>query len=155
LYGQGKSKGVNALEKAKEVFVKKVLGGNMKYVRAILLGASLMAGASALAGAQSVVSVQWRQYGDHDRDDGYYNRGYYYYGNNVARRFGYQDGFNDGLNDRRTGHSYRPTRDSSFHHADRGYEHSFGSKGYYKQLYRDAYLQGYSRGYNSNPWYRR
>ena len=125
----------------------------MKYVRAILLGVSLMAGASALASAQNAVAVQWQYGGDHDRDDGYYNRSGY--GFNTARRIGYQDGFSDGLNDRRTGHSYRPTHDSSFHHADRGYEYSFGSRGYYKQTYRDAYLQGYSRGYNSNPWYRR
>lgn len=124
----------------------------MKYVRAILLGAAMMAGAGALASAQSVVPVQWRD-GDHDRDDGYYNRGYY--GNSAARRFGYQDGYEDGLNDRRTGHSYRPMHDSSFRHADRGYERNFGSKNYYKQVYREAYEQGYSRGYNTNPWYRR
>src|SRR5215510_13159122 len=117
--GKGSRKALTPSKRQKRRFVKKVLGGNMKYVRAILLGASLMAGASALASAQSVISVQWRGYGDHDRDDGYYNRGYYYYGNNVARRFGYQDGLNDGLNDRRTGHSYRPTHDSSFRHADR------------------------------------
>jgi hypothetical protein len=134
---------------------EKASGGNMKYLRAILLTASIMAGASALASAQNVVPVQWRQYGDHDRDDGYYNRGGYNYENNVARRFGYQDGYNDGLNDRRTGHSYRPTHDSSYRHADRGYEYGFGSKGYYKQLYREAYMQGYSRGFNTNPWYRR
>jgi hypothetical protein len=126
----------------------------MKYLRAILLTASIMAGASALASAQNVVAVQWRQYGDHDRDDGY-SRGGYNYENNVARRFGYQDGYNEGLNDRRTGHSYRPTHDSSYRHADRGYEHNFGSRGYYKQVYREAYMQGYSRGFNTNPWYRR
>jgi hypothetical protein len=90
---------------------------------------------------------------DGDRDDGYDNRGYY--GAGAARRFGYQDGYNDGLNDRRTGHSYRPTHDSNYHHADRGYNRSFGSKGYYKQVYRQAYEEGYSRGYNTNPWYRR
>lgn len=95
--------------------------------------------------------------GDHDRDDGYrgpYGRGGF--GNYAAnaRQFGYQDGLNDGQNDRRTGHSFRPTHDSNYRHADRGYD-GFGNKDYYKQAYRDAYSQGYQNGYNGGPWQRR
>jgi hypothetical protein len=67
------------------------------------------------------------------------------------RRFGYQDGYNDGVNDRRTGHSFRPTHDDSYHHADRGYYPGFGSKNYYKQIYREGYEQGYRQGYD-NGW---
>jgi opacity protein-like surface antigen len=65
------------------------------------------------------------------------------------RRFGYQDGYNDGLNDRRTGHSFRPTHDDNYRHADRGYSPGFGNKNYYKQIYREGYEQGYRQGYDS------
>lgn len=68
-----------------------------------------------------------------------------------ARRFGYEDGYNDGLGDRRTGHSFRPTHDDNYHHADRGYYSGLGNKNYYKQIYREGYEQGYRQGYD-NGW---
>jgi hypothetical protein len=67
------------------------------------------------------------------------------------QRFGFQDGYNDGVNDRRTGHSFRPTHDDNYHHADRGYYPGFGSKNYYKQIYREGYEDGYRQGYD-NGW---
>jgi hypothetical protein len=95
--------------------------------------------------------------GDRDRDDGYrapYGRGGFGNYAATARQFGYQDGLNDGQTDRRTGHSFRPTHDSNYRHADRGYD-GFGNKDDYKQAYRDAYSQGYQNGYNGGPWQRR
>jgi hypothetical protein len=87
--------------------------------------------------------------GDGDRDDGFYRRDRYDgYGAGSARRFGYQDGFNDGGRDRRTGHSFRPMHDDNYRHADRGYYHGFGNKNYYKQVYREGYAQGYQQGYD-------
>lgn len=86
--------------------------------------------------------------GDRDRDDGYYGRAI-----DSARRFGYQDGYSDGVNDRRTGHSFRPTHDDNYRHAERGYYRGFGSKNYYKQVYREGYTQGYQQGYD-NGWRR-
>ncbi|MGH9569196.1 MAG: hypothetical protein ACRD4F_06135, partial [Candidatus Angelobacter sp.] len=62
---------------------------------------------------------------------------------------------NDGQNDRRTGHSFRPTHDSNFKHADRGYDGRFGNKDAYRQAYRNAYSQAYQSGYNGGPWQRR
>lgn len=67
------------------------------------------------------------------------------------RRFGFQDGYNDGVNDRRTGHSFRPTHDDNYRHADRGYFPGFGNKNYYKQIYREGYENGYRQGYE-NGW---
>ena len=105
------------------------------------------------------VNATWRRGdGDGDEDDGYYggNRrpsGIYYM--NTARSFGSQDGLNDGVNDRRTGHSYRPTHDGNYKHADRGYDRSFGNKNDYKAAYREAYVQAYQNGYNGGPFYRR
>ncbi len=73
----------------------------------------------------------------------------------AARQYGYQDGMNDGARDRRTGHSNRPTQDSNYKHADRGYSSSYGNKDYYKQAYRQAYENGYQQGYNSGGGWRR
>lgn len=65
-----------------------------------------------------------------------------------AHRVGYQDGFNDGVRDYRTGHSFRPAHSDHFEDADHGYDLSLGSKSYYQQNYRNAYRQGYERGYS-------
>jgi hypothetical protein len=188
----------------------------MKFTKAMLLGAALMAGTTTLAMAQSVVPVQWgwgrdsddrqafregfnrgqwdaqhnrrfdpndsrwreaedrrayrtgyergfQQYGgyrndrdrDGDRDRGSWNRGGYGgYGVNAARQYGYRDGINDGAQDRRSGHSYRPTHDSNYRHADRGYNSSYGNREYYKQAYRQAYESGYQQGYNGGVYRR-
>jgi hypothetical protein len=96
--------------------------------------------------------------GDGDADDGYRGGrgGYGNYGFNSARQYGYQDGFNDGLGDRNNGHSFRPTHDGNFKHADRGYDPRFGNVNDYKAAYRQAYQQGYQQGYNNNGgWWRR
>lgn len=104
------------------------------------------------------VSAAWRGDGDrdgdgdHDRDDR--GRGPIFFVN-TARQFGMQDGFNAGLQDRRTGHGFRPTRGGNYKHADRGYDRRFGSKNDYKRAYREAYAQGYQNGYNGGPWQRR
>jgi hypothetical protein len=96
--------------------------------------------------------------GDYDRDR---DRGGWGYGRgngngmNVARQNGYQDGLNDGARDRRSGHSNRPTQDSNYKRADRGYSSLYGNKDYYKQAYREAYQNGYEQGYNNNGYWRR
>lgn len=160
----------------------------MRWMRAMVLGMSLLGASTTWASAQNLVSVQWdaddrqayregyrqgrwdAQHGrrsDWDENcrwregddrrafrDGY-QRGYREVGNysdgrayaDSARRIGYDDGFNDGQRDRRTGHSFRPTHSDRYEDADRGYNRGFGDKGYYKQLYRDGYRQGYERGY--------
>jgi hypothetical protein len=87
------------------------------------------------------VRADFRPEGDRYRD-GYID---------SARRFGHEDGYNDGVNDRRTGHSFRPTHDDNYRHATRGYYPGLGSKNYYKQIYREGYEQGYRQGYD-NGW---
>jgi hypothetical protein len=107
------------------------------------------------------VNAAWRDRdGDRDGDDGYYggDRGHrpnVIFFLNTARQFGTQDGYNDGLRDRRTGHSFRPTHGHNYKHADRGYERRFGNKGGYKRAYREAYARAYQDGYNGGPWQRR
>jgi len=89
------------------------------------------------------------------RNRGNVNNGQYGYGSQnaaqIAQRYGYQDGVNEGSNDRQTGHSFRPTHDRGYELATNGYNSSLGvSKDQYKQWYRQAYQQGYQQGYNGN-----
>ena len=69
---------------------------------------------------------------------------------NDAYRVGYQDGMADGGNDRSTGHSFRPTHDDNFKHADRGYNSSMGDKQFYKDTYRQGYQAAYSLEYQGH-----
>jgi hypothetical protein len=67
---------------------------------------------------------------------------------NVATQNGFQDGANDGLQDRQSGHSSRATKHRIYVRGNRGYEASSGSKDQFKASYRQAYIQGYEKGYN-------
>lgn len=122
----------------------------MRRLRTFLITGALVLGNAAFAMAQGWGYPQDRDRDwDHDRDrGGYYgdygNRGYGY---NNARQFGFQDGLNDGRGDRMSGHSFRPTHDGNYKHADRGF--NGGDRNYYKSMYRQAYEQGYQQGYNS------
>ena len=130
----------------------------MKRLRMLLMTGALIAGSAAMAPAQQPQYNQgyqnypgyqdrdWDRDRDRDRDRYGYDRGN---GFRNAREFGFQDGFNDGRNDRLSGHSFRPTHDGNFRHADRGYDGRFMSRNEYKQIYREAYQNGYERGYNS------
>lgn len=69
------------------------------------------------------------------------------YGIGNARGIGYNDGLLAGQRDRSTGHSFRPTQNKGYQDADKGYSSSIGDKNQYKQVYRDAFMQGYQRGY--------
>jgi hypothetical protein len=84
------------------------------------------------------------RWGSWSNNNGRYNTGYGGSGNYAQQ--GFIDGQNDGSRDRQTGHSFRPTEQPGWKHADRGYNGGV-SKDQYKQMYRDAYMQGYQRGY--------
>lgn len=100
-------------------------------------------------------------WGGHDRNNGGYgSTGQYggYGGQNaaqLAQQYGYQDGVNEGANDRQTGHSFRPTQDRGYQQATNGYRGQLGvSKDQYRQWYRQGYQQGYQQGYNGNGYRR-
>jgi hypothetical protein len=113
---------------------------------------ALCVGMSGVALAQN-----WGQQSDRDRYNNAYSEPYgnYWRGdsNNRAERFGYQDGVIDGRNDAATGHSFRPTYDSSYRNATNGYS-GYGSRGAYRQEYREAYMQGYQSGYGQRRGWR-
>ena len=87
---------------------------------------------------------------DRYRDDRYRNNGY-----QIARQQGYSYGMNTGASDAQRGQSYSPQRSRYWRNATEGYNGSYGNKGQYKQVFRDAFEQGYREGfqrfaYNNN-----
>jgi|GEM_PF-2065162 len=96
-------------------------------------------------------SAQYRDNRNSRRDNRDYNDyyGYNSYGSaaDIARKFGYQDGLNDGGDAAREGDSYHPQNSGDWQKGTNGYESRYGSKGAYKQAYRQAYVEGYNAGY--------
>ena len=96
-----------------------------------------------------------------DRDYDRYGRGRYGYGYETARQQGYSYGVNVGAADAQRGQSYNPQRSRYWRNATEGYSSSYGNKGRYKQVFRDAFEQGYrdgwqrygyNRGRNNGRW---
>jgi hypothetical protein len=81
---------------------------------------------------------------DYDRDDRYRNRNYNY---ETARQQGYSYGLNVGASDAQRGQNYDPQRSRYWRNATEGYNSSYGNKGQYKQVFRDAFEQGYRDGF--------
>lgn len=71
-----------------------------------------------------------------------------YQPDNVAAHRGYNDGYDKGISDHNTGHSYRPTSDHYYNHPI-GYNGGALSKDEYNRIYKEAFLHGYERGYRS------
>lgn len=90
---------------------------------------------------------QWRRDDRrYDRDDWRRDRDY----NNayqIARQQGYSYGLSTGSMDAQRGQSYSPQRSRFWRNATEGYRSSYGNKGQYKQIFRDAFAQGYREGY--------
>ena len=84
------------------------------------------------------------RYRRNDRyDDRYgYNNGY-----QIARQQGYSYGLSTGSADAQRGQSYNPQRSHFWKNGDDGYNSRYGNRGQYKQVFRDAFVQGYNEGY--------
>jgi len=78
-----------------------------------------------------------------DRDDRFRRNNVY----EVARQQGYSYGMNVGAADAQRGQSYDPQRSRYWRNATEGYSSSYGNKGQYKQVFRDAFEQGYREGF--------
>jgi hypothetical protein len=107
-----------------EIFEAVLTGGSMKHMKAMLLGAALMAGTTTLAVAQSIVPVQWG-WGHRDDDD----------------RQAYQEGFRRGQEDARHNRRFDPD-DSRWRERDD------------RQAYRSGYERGFRQYscYNNGGW---
>ena len=86
------------------------------------------------------------------RDDRYRDRNYNY---QTARQQGYSYGMSVGAADAQRGQSYNPQRSRYWKNATEGYNSSFGNKGQYKQIFRDAFEQGYREGFQRYGYNRR
>ena len=129
----------------KLVYSSKKIGG---YLLAFFLLFGILTVASSSAQAQ----YPWgygqdrheRRDRDRDRDDRYRDRNYSY---QNARQQGYSYGMNVGAADGQRGESYNPQRSRYWKNATEGYNSSYGNKGQYKQIFRDAFEQGYREGF--------
>jgi hypothetical protein len=86
-------------------------------------------------------NVPYGGYGVPDRGHGY---------GTVGSERGFSDGYEKGREDARDGDRHDPRRHKWYREGDRGYRRDYGSRDYYKRLYRDAFLQGYERGYRES-----
>jgi len=108
------------------------------------LGRSIALAALAVAISLVCGSVAWGQNYNRYDDDDYYRR-------DQARDQGYHRGYDDGQRagqfDAERGRRFKYKNDDW--EDSRGYEHWMGSKGHYKQAYREGYERGYRRAYTS------
>ena len=122
------------------------LAYSSKNIGGYLLAFFLLFG--VLTVASSSAQAQWR---DRDRDDRYERRDDRYrdrnYGYQNARQQGYSYGLNVGAADAQRGQSYSPQRSRYWRNGSDGYNSSYGNKGQYKQIFRDAFEQGYREGF--------
>ena len=118
----------------------------------------------------STAQAQWRRDRDdsyrrdrddsyrRDRDDSYRRDRYYNNGYEVARQQGRSYGLNAGAMDAQRNRRFDPERSSAYKNGTAGYDSRYGNKGQYKQVFRDAFLQGYREGYQQygyDPYDRR
>lgn len=93
---------------------------------------------------------------DRYRDDRYRNGDWNRRnGFHVARQQGYSYGMNVGAADAQRGQSYNPQRSRYYRDATQGYNSYYGNRGQYRQVFRDAFLQGYREGFQRFAYNRR
>jgi hypothetical protein len=110
--------------------------------------------------ASSTAQAQYRDRNDRygndryrrDRDWDYRNR---QSGFQVARQQGYSYGMNVGAADAQRGQSYNPQRSRYYRDGTQGYNSYYGNRGQYRQVFRDAFLQGYREGFQRFAYNRR
>ena len=125
------------------------LAYSSKSIGGYLLAFFLLFG--VLTVASSSAQAQWRDRDRDGRDDRYDRRDDRYrdrnYGYQNARQQGYSWGMNVGASDAQRGQSFNPQRSRYWRNADQGYNSSYGNRGQYKQVFRDAFEQGYREGF--------
>jgi hypothetical protein len=140
----------------KLVYSGKKIGG---YLLAFFLLFGIITVASSSAQAQYPWGYERDRDYRRDRDDRYDRRNDRYrdryYGYETARQQGYSYGMNVGAADAQRGQSYNPQRSRYWKNATEGYNSSYGNKGQYKQVFRDAFEQGYRDGFQRYGGYNR
>ncbi|MEX2272106.1 MAG: hypothetical protein WD690_11565 [Vicinamibacterales bacterium] len=72
---------------------------------------------------------------------------------NPATAAGYNDGYEQGLEDARDGDRFDPIRSKDYREADNDYDRRFGTKAQWQVAYREGFRSGYEQGYRAG--YRR
>jgi hypothetical protein len=104
-----------------------------------------------------------RGYADGFRRGGSVGRGGYGgYGNgrpgariytNPAMAAGFDDGYEQGMDDARDGDRYDPVRAKDYRDGDNDYDRRYGTKDQWKIAYREGFKAGYERGYREARQY--
>ena len=103
--------------------------------------------------ASSTAQAQYRdrydRYGnDRYRSDRYRDRDWNRNnGFQAARQQGYSYGMNVGAADAQRGQSFNPQRSRYYRDGTQGYNSYYGNRGQYRQVFRDAFIQGYRDGF--------
>ena len=92
-------------------------------------------------------STAQAQYGRYDRRNDNYGEWSRRNAVQVARQQGYSYGMNVGAADAQRGQSFNPQRSRYYRSGEAGYSSSYGSRGVYRQVFRDAFIQGYRDGF--------
>jgi len=80
-------------------------------------------------------------------------QGFYRYRTDVraiddrAYQFGFREGLRHGEDDARRGRRFDYSRHDDYRDADEGYRRGYGSRGAYRQEFRQGFIAGYSDGY--------
>ncbi len=94
--------------------------------------------------ASSTAQAQYRRY---DRRNDNYGEWSRRNAVQVARQQGYSYGMNVGAADAQRGQSFNPQRSRYYRSGSAGYSSSYGNRGVYRQIFRDAFIQGYRDGF--------
>ena len=128
------------------------LGYSSKKTGGYILAFSLLFGILVtVASSTAQAQYPYDRYG-RDRSWDYRNR---QNGFQIARQQGYSFGMNVGAADAQRGQSFNPQRSRYYRNADQGYSSSYGNRGQYRQVFRNAFLQGYRDGYQRYAYNRR
>lgn len=92
--------------------------------------------------SQGYPSSDWRRGSPGDRRGGW--------GSSAGYRVGYEDGRDKGREDARDRDRYDPTRHGRYRSADHRYEREYGPKEFYRDAYRQGFVQGYREAYASH-----
>ena len=94
--------------------------------------------------ASSTAQAQYRRYDRRHDNYGEWSRRNAVH---VARQQGYSYGMNVGAADAQRGQSFNPQRSRYYRSGSAGYSSSYGNRGVYRQVFRDAFIQGYRDGF--------
>ena len=94
--------------------------------------------------ASSTAQAQYRGY---DRRNDNYGEWSRRNAVQVARQQGYSYGMNVGAADAQRGQSFNPQRSRYYRSGSAGYSSTYGNRGVYRLVFRDAFIQGYRDGF--------